>query len=170
MQEGSLHIIYQDALARAKAAGEDISALEDAYRQYADAPDLVHMMNLRGEVSKYHPARIGDQSVWLALTSPYYGMDDFRWFLVQLGDMGDYFALNKSLFAYTQDFEAERNGTEYQVPVYFISGSDDWICPVDSVRDYYNALAAPSKDFTLIDGCGHNVQYSLPEDFAKAVK
>ena len=54
--------------------------------------------------------------------------------------------------------------------MYFISGSDDWICPVDSVRDYYNSITAPEKDFTLIEGCGHNVQYSLPADFAKAVK
>ena len=54
--------------------------------------------------------------------------------------------------------------------MYFISGSDDWICPVDSVRDYYNSITAPETDFTLIEGCGHNVQYSLPADFAKAVK
>ena len=97
-------------------------------------------------------------------------MDDFRWFLVQLGDMEDYFALNKPLFDYTQAFHAEQNGMEYKVPVHFISGSDDWICPVDSVRDFCNSITAPSKDVTLIEGCGHNVQYSLPEEFAKAVR
>ena len=160
---------YQDALAKAKAAGDDTSALEAAYKQYMAAPTLVNLMNVRSEVSKYHPAAVEEKSVWYALFSPYYGMDDFRWFLVQLGDMEDYFALNKSLFAYTQDFDAERNGTEYQVPVYFISGSDDWICPVDSVKEYCNSITAPSKDFALIEGCGHNVQYSLPQDFANII-
>ncbi len=37
-------------------------------------------------------------------------------------------------------------------------------------KDYFNAVTAPKKDITLIEGCGHNVQYSLPEDFAKVVK
>ena len=97
-------------------------------------------------------------------------MDDFRWFLIQLGDMGKYFDMNKPLFDYTKAFDAEQTGTDYAVPVYFISGSDDWICPVDSVKDYYNSITAPSKDLALIEGCGHNVQYSLPEDFAKAVR
>ena len=161
---------YQDALAKAKAAGDDTTALETAYEKYLLEPSLVNLMAVRQEVSEYHPAAVGENSVWYALTSPYYGMDDFRWFTVQLGDMENYFALNKPLFDYTKGFDATALGTEYAVPVYFISGSDDWICPVDSVRDYYNSITAPEKDFTLIEGCGHNVQYSLPEDFAKAVK
>ena len=161
---------YKDALAKAKAAGDDTSALESAYAQYMENPTLVNMMAVRGEVSKYHPAAVEDNSVWYALSSPYYGVDDFRWFLVQLGDMGEYFDLNKPLFDATEAFDAELSGTEYKVPVHFISGSDDWICPVDSVRDYYNGITAPEKDFTLIEGCGHNVQYSLPEEFAKAVR
>ena len=41
---------------------------------------------------------------------------------------------------------------------------------MDSVKDYYDGVTAPEKDFTLIEGCGHNVQYSLPEKFAKAVR
>ena len=161
---------YQDALAKAKAAGDDVSVMEAAYRKYLSDPNLVNLMAVRSEVSKYHPSAVDDNSVWYALTSPYYGMDDFRWFLIQLGDMGKYFDMNKPLFDYTKAFDAEQTGTDYAVPVYFISGSDDWICPVDSVKDYYNSITAPEKDFTLIEGCGHNVQYSLPEDFAKAVR
>lgn len=161
---------YQDALSKAKKAGDDTSALETAYQTVIDDPSLVNMMALRGEVSNYHPVRVGDNSTWYAVTSPYFGMDDFRWFLVQLGDMEDYFALNQPLFDYTEKFDAAATGTEYAVPVYFISGSDDWICPVDSVREFYNSISAPAKDISVIEGCGHNVQYSLPEEFAKAVK
>ena len=161
---------YQDALDRAKAAGDDTSAMEAAFRRVQNEPTLVNLMKLRSEVAPYHPAAVADHTVWDALASPYYGMDDFRWFLVQLGDLGDYFALNKPLFDYTQAFDAEQGSMEYKVPVYFISGSDDWICPVDSVKDYYEAVSAPAKEFTLIEGCGHMVQYCLPEEFARAVK
>ena len=40
------------------------------------------------------------------------------------------------------------------MPVYLISGSDDWVCPVDAA----------------LEGCGHNVQYTEPGKFAATVK
>lgn len=49
--------------------------------------------------------------------------------------MDSYFALNRQLFDYTFDFVVYNRNTDYQVPVYFVSGSDDWICPVDSVQE-----------------------------------
>ena len=122
------------------------------------------------EAEAYLPVAVQESSTWYAVSSPYFGMDDFRWFLKQLGDMGEYFELNKQLFDYTVAFDADKESKDYAVPVYFISGSDDWICPVDSTQGFYYSITAPSKEFTLIEGCGHNVQYSLPEDFAAAVK
>ena len=160
---------YRDALDKTRKAGDDTTAMETAYQTVTDDPSLVNLMALRREVSPYHPAAVADKSTWYAITSPYFGMDDFRWFLKQLGDMDDYFALNKQLFDYTQHFDAEQDDMAYQVPVTFLSGSDDWICPVDSVKDYCEAITAPSKELRLIDGCGHSPQYSLPEDFARAV-
>ena len=136
---------YKDALNRAQAAGDDLSALEAAYQRYADDPTLVNLMAVRSEVSKYHTEKVSENSVWYALFSPYYGMDDFRWFLKQIGSMEDYFAVNKPLFDYTKQFNADNYGMEYAVPVYFISGSDDWICPVDSVKNYCDSITAPKK-------------------------
>ena len=46
---------YQDALAKAKAAGDDFSMMETAYQKYASDPTLVNLMEVRSEVSKYHP-------------------------------------------------------------------------------------------------------------------
>ncbi|MBQ4396463.1 MAG: alpha/beta hydrolase [Clostridia bacterium] len=160
---------YRDALDKAKKVGDDTAALEAAYQTVTDNPSLVNLMALRREVSPYHPAAVADKSTWYAVTSPYFGMDDFRWFLRQLGDMDDYFALNRQLFDYTQNFDAEQDGMTYQMPVTFLSGSDDWICPVDSVKNYYDAITAPSKELRLIDGCGHSPQFSLPEAFAREV-
>ena len=160
---------YQDALRKAKAAGDDTSSLEKAYSVVENAPSLVNLMALRRLVGEYHPVAVQESSTWYAVSSPYFGMDDFRWFLKQLGDMGEYFELNKQLFDYTVAFDADKESKDYAVPVYFISGSDDWICPVDSVKAYYNGITAPKKDIYLIEGCGHNVQYSLPQEFATVV-
>ena len=161
---------YRDALDKAKKVGDDTTALESAYQTVTDNPSLVNLMALRREVSPYHPAAVADKSTWYAVTSPYFGMDDFRWFLRQLDDMDHYFTLNRQLFDYTQNFNAEQDGMIYQIPVTFLSGSDDWICPVDSVKNYCDAITAPSKELRLIDGCGHSPQFSLPDAFAREVR
>ena len=125
---------------------------------------------MRSLTSKYHPASVSDQATWMAVTSPYFGTDDFRWFLKQLGDMNEYFALNEQLFDYTFTFDAYANELTYEMPVYLISGTCDWVCPVDSVKEYAKDISAPDVRVETIEGCGHNLQYSLPEEFAKKVK
>ena len=161
---------YEDALNRAWEAGDDTTALEDAFADYSADESLVKLMELRDIVSDYHPVEVQDSETWDAVVSPYFGMDDFRWFLKQLGDMEVYFALNRQLFDYTFHFDAYERKMDFQMPVYFISGSDDWICPVDSVQGYMNAILAPDKNLNLMEGCGHNTQYAMPEDFAEIVR
>ena len=38
------------------------------------------------------------------------------------------------------------------MPVYFVSGSCDWICPVDSVQAYFEEISAVDKGMEIIDG------------------
>lgn len=161
---------YEDALQKAKEAGDDTSELESAFDTFQNSGDLTDMMKVRALTSKYHPADVSDQSTWMAVTSPYFGVDDFRWFLKQLGDMNTYFALNKQLFDYTFTFDAYDNESTYEMPVYLISGTCDWVCPVDSIEEYAGDISAPEVRMESIEGCGHNLQYSLPEEFAKKVK
>ncbi len=161
---------YEDALSKAIDAGDDTSELTGAFETFRDSNDLTDMMKLRTQVSKYHPTNVSDKATWMAITSPYFGISDFRWFLKQLGDMGEYFQLNRQLFDYTFSFDAYENELQYEVPVYFISGTCDWICPIDSIRKYSEDISAPDIRMELIEGCGHNLQYSLPEEFAHKIK
>lgn len=147
----------------------DLDELVEAYDTFRSGDDLMDMMKLRSLTAKYHPATVSDHATWIAVTSPYFEIDDFRWFLKQLGDMESYFALNQQLFDYTFDFDAYDNGLEYEMPVYFISGTCDWVCPVDSIREYAEDISAPEVSMGLIEGCGHNVQYSSPKEFAEKV-
>ncbi len=160
---------YEDALAKAAAVGDDTSVLRAAYEQYKESGELKDLLALRALVSKYHPAEKADKTTFYAVFSPYFGFEDVRWFLRQLGDMDDYFALNKQLFDYT--FAADMSGdTEYEVPVHFISGSCDWVCPVDSVKGYADSITAPSVKCDVMEGCGHLPQYDEPEEFASLIK
>lgn len=160
---------YEDALQKAKDAGDDTSELTDAFEVFQNGGSITDMMKLRALAAKYHPVNVSDKATWMAFTSPYFGIVDFRWFLKQLGDMNEYFELNQQLFDYTFSFDAYEKGLEYKMPVYFISGTCDWICPVDSIREYTGDISAPDVHLELIEGCGHNVQYSSPEEFAGTV-
>ncbi len=84
--------------------------------------------------------------------------------------MEEYWDLNEQLFEYTFAFDAYDQNLEYEMPVYFVSGSCDWICPVDSVREYANDITAEHVRVETIEGCGHNLQFSSPKEFAQVVK
>lgn len=161
---------YEDAIVKAREKGNDISDLENAYEKYEADKSLVNLMELRNIVYPYHPVEVPDQSTWMAVTSPYFGIDDLRWFLIQLGDLNDYVELNNQLFDYTFEFNIYDYELKYEMPVYFISGSCDWICPNDPIRDYSQSIEAPDSSFEVINGPGHNLQYSSPKEFAEVVK
>lgn len=161
---------YEDALDKAKAKGDDTTTLEEAYRKYSQDMTLTNMMNLRGVVSKYHHAEKEANTIWLGIASPYMGINDLRWFFKQTGDFGEYVELNQQLFDYIMEADVRDYGLEYQVPVGFISGAEDWTTPVKYSEDYYNLISAPSKDITLIAGCGHSPHYDSPEEFSKVLE
>lgn len=161
---------YEDALRRAREAGDDTTELVNAFARFQDSWSLTDMITLRSLTEKYHPPGDSGNTTWMALTSPYFGVDDFKWFLKQLGDKEAYYALNRQLFDYTYAFDAYENGVAYEMPVYLISGTCDWVCPVDSVKAYAEAVQAPDVRMELMEGCGHNLQYASPEEFAGMVK
>ena len=165
---------YEDALTIAKAQGDDTTDLEAAYNKYSKDTTLYmtleNMSNLRELVSKYHPVPSEANTIWLGIASPYMGFDDLRWFFKQMGDYEEYVKLNQQLLNYIMVTDVRDYGLEYQVPVGFISGSEDWITPVKYSEDFHNAVSAPMKDIALIEGCGHAPQHDSPEEFCDELK
>lgn len=166
----SEHYSYEDALAVAAAKGDDTTAMEEAHRVYSEYPSLPAMRDLRIHVSEYHPVPREANTIWLGVASPYMGFDDLRWFIKQLGSFEDFIALNQQLFDYILVADVSDCGSEYEMPVGFISGSEDWITPVQYSEDYYNAISAPKKSFALIEGCGHSPHYDAPTEFCDLLK
>lgn len=161
---------YQHALEIAQSNGEDTSGMEAAYQAVMDDRNLLTVMNLRSQVSKYHPVEKEANTTWLGIASPYMGIQDLRWFMEQAGDFEDYVALNAQLFDYIMTADVRDYGLDYEVPVGFISGSCDWITPVKYAEDYCNLIDAPQKQFFQLDGCGHSPQYDAPEEFSETLK
>ena len=161
---------YNDALQKAKAAGDDTSEMENAYSIYTQNPTLANLMAIRYYTKPYHKAPKEKNVTWLGLRSSYMGIDDFRWVLKQQSGFEKYTSLNKSLFDYIMVTDVREYGLNYPVPVGFISGSEDWTTPADCAEQYFDEINAPSKQFIFIEGCGHAPQHDEPKEFAEAVK
>lgn len=164
---------YEDALAKARAKGDDTTGLENAYNAFCNDPSINNVVALRSAVWPYHPMTVtADQVTKAAIFSPYAGIGDARWYLLSMNLSGKsvYDNLRKPLMDYMLTFDANEFDKTYEVPVYFISGSADWVCPVGLIREYMDSIVAPDKGIYIIEGCGHNPQTQLPEEFASAVK
>lgn len=156
---------YEHALALARERGDDTSAMETAHAAYLAEPTLVNMIAMRRTTLPYHTAEREGNTLWLGLASPHMGIDDLRWFLLQLGDMEDYFALNQPLYDHILTADARDAGMTYAMPVGFITGGSDWVTPAKYAQDYHDMITAPDKRIALIDGCGHAPHFGAPEEF-----
>lgn len=165
---------YEDALSKAKASGADTKEMEAAYEAFLADPSTANIMKLRTYTDVYHPLPVTDDvSTFAGITSPYFGVDDCRWYMLEISmlfDYSKYDELSGSLIDVLNSFYISDKGTEFDVPVMFISGSEDWICPIGLIKDFYSGMSAPYKEIRLIEGCGHSPQGQRPEEFANAVK
>lgn len=161
---------YEDALSIAMQRGDDTTAMIAAFEQYQANGKLESMLALRNYVAPYHVPEKENNYLISAVVSPYLGVYDVLWFGKQVGSLFDFIQLNRQLFEYVSNEDVYAYGTDFQVPVGFISGSCDWITPVKRTEDYYNTITAPRKEMQLIDGWGHMVPYESPKEFADTLK
>ncbi len=47
-------------------------------------------------------------------------------------------------------------GLKFGVPVVFVQGAEDRLTVTSLARDYFDRIEAPSKEFVVLDGAGHN--------------
>ena len=172
LREGDI-LSYQDALEKARAAGDDTSEMEKLYEAFAADPTLENMLALRQPVAAYHSAGKEPNNIWLGMSSPYFGMDDLKWFMLQVMSQEKFLSLNRQLFDSLGEIDAwtaDARNAGFEMPVHIIMGGEDWICPVEPAREFVDEISAPQKDFTLIDGCGHSPQNAAPAEFDAAVR
>ena len=167
--------VYEDALAKAKEAGDDTTEMEKAYETLINSPfDVADTSALDNLTAKYHQPRVTeDVSTVASIFSPYIGVDDMRWQFLILSSLNGstaYEELESSLIEYLLSFNAYKRSTDFQVPVLFVSGSDDWSCPVGPIEEYCGVITAPKKEMYLVDGCGHSPQMQLPEECCQVIK
>lgn len=166
---GSELYAYHDALKKAQEAGDDTQKFAEAIIEYQAEETVQNMMKVRSFAEKYHQPKYKKNYVLDAYISPYMGVDDIRWYLLQM-DLDKFVSINQNLMdAITIEsvFDYDMN---FDMPVGFISGSDDWVTPVDYMIHYCEEIKAPVKKVELIDGWGHTVPQENPQEFAKVLE
>ncbi len=111
--------------------------------------------------------------IWMTITSPYFKLKDFKWYILPKINPEQYYDINYPLYEalYEDDgvnlYDMDMN---YEVPVYFISGNRDWVTPYKMVRQYFDEITAPDKNMVLIGKVGHFIFLDNPREFASQIR
>ena len=179
LYEGKI-TLGEKALTAAKQSGHaaDAAALEEALgrmrkvNRYEDMA-LSDLITVAGLSSKYLGCD-GEMSslgqIVTGITSPYMNMTDVRWFLRMSGDTQAFFASQEELMKYAFfGVDLYALGSNYDFPVYFISGSDDRAIPQEAAQMYFDQVTAPQKQMSVIENTGHSPFMDAPDVFARTV-
>lgn len=59
--------------------------------------------------------------------------------------------------------------TNLKVPVLLISVEQDYVCPVEVTKKWFEKLTAPKKDFILINNASHMVNFEKPDEWCSKI-
>ena len=170
---------YAIKLAGQAANSEDaerIQACLDIYMGSNDISDNGFLENfalLRSLTAKYLPSDgtvNGLPMMWMGLASPDMSWRDMKWFLAQAAMNDVFLDANIKLLEECMVFDIRDEAPAYDVPVYFITGENDWITPASLAEEYFDTVDAPKKKMVVIKSTGHNTFIDNPEDFCETVK
>lgn len=161
---------YEKVLELARSGGNkpDIAALEglDGYPGTVFSDQFCAQMNaLRKYQQKYGLAEsISFKNVILVMSSPYYNIKEGLYYTK------DTSVLHRPLYQYMfEEYDAHKFGTDYQVPVYYIMGENDYQTPVPLATSLFEELTAPEKKLFLIPDAGHFTMADNPSGFNEAL-
>lgn len=89
--------------------------------------------------------------------------------------LSDLFALSKGLKAnskvheFLEDFDLMAESSDYQVPVYYILGENDWQAPYIIAEEYFTKINAPHKKLFIIPNAGHRIMMDQTNLFSDAL-
>ncbi len=129
-----------------------------------DTQWLKKSLQLRKLQEKYHLTRQSKVSpLKTLLTSPLFHLSDFSALIK--GNKA-----NKELMTFLGSFDVNVYSVEYQVPLYYIVGEDDWQTPSALMLDYVQRIEAPQKKLYIIPNAGHMAMIDQPALFLRTLQ
>ena len=91
-----------------------------------------------------------------------------------IGDINDWFegqrVSGERLEPRFDELDRKLLGGELAVPVFVIQGAEDYTTPASLAKSYVDALRAPRKAFTTIEGAGHFAVFTKQDEFLKELE
>jgi pimeloyl-ACP methyl ester carboxylesterase len=113
---------------------------------------------------KYHLAIKIDFATYLSVfKSPIFKWSDLTAFFKA-------FKANEQTLEFLITFDLNQELTQYNVPLYYILGVDDWQTPYGIAQEYFNQIIAPNKKIYLIPHAGHLTMLDQPDLFWEALQ
>lgn len=161
---------FEKARKLAEEQGKNIKKMVAAYETFMKESTIINNGKLRRLTLPYHNMPRTKNIVLVGLVSPYLTWNAFRWQARMMFRMMDTIRLNQKLIDYLMTVNLMEKEDEYQVPILFVEGKCDPVCPVDCVREYMDKIKAPKKELAVFEGSVHCPNYDDPEEFAKLMK
>ena len=131
---------FEDALALAKGQGDDTTYMELAYQDYLKDPSPYNHDQISSYCRTYHHEDESWDIFLSAATSPYLATDDVRWhFKMAFPEVVQEVGIE---LVFTSNIIDLSSQTDYKVPVYFISGANDWTCSYVLMAEYADRIGA----------------------------
>lgn len=136
-----------------------LEALGDYPGEELDAEWLKKSLQLRKLQGKYHlVVKTNVSPVKIILTSPVFKFSDLAALIKGA-------KANRALVDFLGRFDLNTEPADYEVPIYYIMGEDDWQTPAALAQDYFTRIHAPNKRFFLIPHAGHMAMVDQPAQF-----
>ena len=123
--------------------------------------DTKPVLKVRALQSKYGLAVNINEAFKIFRKSPIFKLLDI--FAISIG-----FSINKELWKTVVDYDTSRF-LDYTIPMYCITGEDDWQVSSVLAEKYYHSINAPKKGFYWIKDAGHVPNVDNNKDFNHAI-
>lgn len=143
---------------------QKLQALGDYPGVQFDTQWLKKSLQLRKLQGKYHLTMKSNVSpLKTLLTSPLFQCSDLS--ALVKGNTA-----NKELMTFLGSFDASAEPAEYNVPLYYIVGEQDWQTPVALTQGYVQRIKAPEKKIYIIPNAGHMTMVDQPALFLSILR
>ena len=139
------------------------------YETFADYPYglaeeafLPTLMRFRKLQGKYGITTDALKTLKLAFSSPVFSWADI--FI-----LASFQKVNKRLMAFLPGYSTA-DFLQYDLPVFYICGRNDWQVPSVVAEEYFNKINAPRKKLYWIENAGHLTDLDNPVDYNKAIE
>ena len=141
-----------------------LEALGEYPGEKLDQEWLKKSLQLRKLQGKYHLAVKANASpLKILITSPVFKLSD-------LSALIKGSKANKELVDFLAKFDLTAEPAEYQVPIYFICGENDWQTPYVLAQEYFTRINAPYKKLYIIPNAGHMTMVDQPTLFLNTLR